>query len=202
MSNVPAPGWGPPQPAVPPPPPAAPPLPAPGAQPAPPPPPNAPFPGYQYPPGYAAVAQQVPQVARPPRPDTKVAAWLMMAGAVVVAVGCFLPWLDAGPFSVNGFDDLSLFDDEAPSGYVFMFFAAVMVGFGITTLAAKRLLPIMIIGIVIGSFSLLGAIAELADYNDLPIDLGPGLPVVLAGSALALAGAIAGCSRRRQWPAS
>ena len=194
MSNVP-PGWRPPGAPPPPPPPQGPPL---GVPPAPPP------TGFGSPQGYAPGGFGVPPgyaPARPPRPDTKVAAWLMIAGAIVIAVGCFLPWLTFRGESFNGFDDLSgPFDDESATGIVFMFFAVVMLAFGITTIAAKRLLPIMIIGIVVAAFSTLGAIAEYSDYDDaFSGDMGAGLPVVALGSALALAGAIAGCSVRRRW---
>lgn len=158
--------------------------------------------GYGMPPGYGP--------AQPPRPDTKVSGFLMLGGALVIAIGCFLPWLSVvGDESFNGFDnvfdDLFLGSDQEPSGYVFMFLAAVMLGFGITTLAAKRLLPIMIIGIVVASISLLGSLAEYSDYRDVAgggrFDTGAGLPVVILGSAIALGGAIAGCSKRRRWPA-
>lgn len=200
MSNNP-PHWQPPPPpgpTPPPPPPQGPPLSRhPGAAPPP--------PGF-VPGGYAQGGNGIPPgygPAQPPRPDTKVAAWLMLAGAVIVAVGCFIPWLSGSGDSVNGFDDLRIdFDDEAASGFVFMFFAVVMLAFGITTLAAKRLLPIMIIGIVVASVSVLGSLAEYSDYRDFAdifgADVGPGLPIVILGSAVALGGAIAGCAKRRR----
>jgi len=149
------------------------------------------------PPGYGP--------GQPPRPDTKVAGYLMLGGALVIAIGCFLPWLSVvGDESFNGFDEVFLSSDDEPSGYVFIFLAAVMLGFGITTLAAKRLLPIMIIGIVVASISLLGSLAEYSDFRDVAIgrrvDTGGGLPIVILGSAIALGGAIAGCSKRRRWP--
>jgi len=180
----------------------------PSATPPPPPPPQgpplsgyalgAPPPNMPYPPGYAP--------ASPPRPDSRVAALLMLVGALVITAGCFLPWLSGRGRDFNGFDDLTgSFDDEAASGYVFVFFAAILLAFGITTLAAKRLLPIMIIGIVVAAISLVGSLAEYSDYRDLAAfidaDTGAGLPVVILGSALALGGAIAGCAQRRRWPA-
>jgi len=84
---------------------------------------------------------------------------------------------------------------------VFIFLAVVMLGFGITTLAAKRLLPIMIIGIIIAAFSALGALGVYADYDDkygTVADMGAGLPVVAIGSLVALAGGIVGCAKRRR----
>lgn len=141
---------------------------------------------------------------KPPRPSTTVAGVLMLAGAVVMAIGCFLPWLSGGGESVNGFDQIrSSGDNDAASGVVFVFLAVVLLAFGITTLAAKRILAIMIIGIVVASLCLLGALGEFSDYNDFAdrvgIDIGAGLPVVMIGSAVGLAGAIAGCAKRRRW---
>lgn len=191
-----------------------------GATPPPPPPPQgpplssyplgAPSPNSAFPPGYAERGYGAPPgygPASPPRPDTKVAGFLMLAGAVVITIGCFVPWLSGRGSSVNGFDDLTgSFDDEAASGYVFVFFAVILLAFGITTLAAKRLLPIMIIGIVVAALSVVGSLAEYSDYRDLAdselieADTGPGLPIVILGSAIALGGAIAGCAQRRRWP--
>jgi hypothetical protein len=125
----------------------------------------------------------------------------MIGGGVAGAIGCFLPWLTFRGLSVNGFDDLTgPLDDEPATGGLFIVLAVVMFGFGITTLAARRLLPIMIIGIVVAAFGTLGAIAEYSDYDDSFIgDMGPGLPVVVLGSAVALAGAIVGCAKRKRW---
>jgi hypothetical protein len=129
----------------------------------------------------------------------------MIGGAVLIVIGCILPWLSARGSSLNGFDEFialsdNPFESQTP-GPMFVFFAAVMAGFGITTLAAKRLLAIMIIGIVVGAFTVLAGAAELAHYSDYAEggrSLGAGLPVVLAGSLATLAGAIAGCARRRR----
>lgn len=126
----------------------------------------------------------------------------MLAGAVVIGIGCFIPWMSAGDFTVNGFDDVSasLDDDAVATGPVFIFFALVLVGFGIATLAAKRILPIMIIGIVIGAFSALGALGVHSDYDDkYALDMEAGLPVIAIGSAIGLVGAIVGCAKRRRW---
>jgi len=126
----------------------------------------------------------------------------MLVGAVVVGVGCFVTWITDGSTSYNGFDDIGGgFDDDAATGPVFIFFAVVMLGFGITTLAANRLLPIMIIGIIIAAFSALGALGVYADYDDkygTVADMGAGLPVVAIGSLVALAGGIVGCAKRRR----
>lgn len=126
----------------------------------------------------------------------------MLVGAVVVGVGCFIPWMTSEGERVNGFDNIGgRLDDDAATGPVFIFFAVLMLGFGIATLAAKRLLPIMIIGIVVAAFSALGALGVYSDYDDkygAIADMGPGLPVVAIGSLVALAGAIVGCAKRRR----
>ena len=75
----------------------------------------------------------------------------------------------------------------------------------ITTLAAKRILAIAVIGIVAASFCLLISAAQLADYSDFAdselfdADVGAGLVVTVLGSLVALAGAIITCARRRRW---
>lgn len=124
----------------------------------------------------------------------------MIVGAVVAVIGCFLPWLDSGFDSINGFDEGP---DDAALGGGIVFFALVLVGMGITTVAAKRILPIAIIGIVAAALCLLVGAAQLADYSDYAdfagIDLGAGLPVVVLGSLVGLAGAIVTCAKRRRW---
>lgn len=204
MSNPPS--WQPPGPpgSPPPPPPPSPQQPPIGAFPGVPP----PQPGFPYPPSIAPGAYGAPPgygQGKPPRPETNVAGILMLVGAVVIGIGCFIPWIESGGESFNGFDDITGgFDDDAATGPVFLFLGLVLVGFGITTLAAKRVLPIMIIGIVAAAFSALGALGVYSDYDDkygAIAEMGPGLPVVAIGSVVGLAGAIVGCAKRRRWPA-
>ena len=78
-------------------------------------------------------------------------------------IGCFLPWLTIADATINGFDEGP--GEDAGSSAV-VFFAVVLVAMGITTLAAKRILAIAVIGIVAASFSLLISAAQLADYSD------------------------------------
>jgi hypothetical protein len=141
--------------------------------------------------------------AKPPRPGSPVGGWLMIVGALVAGLGAFLPWLTDTIFGdINGFDEGP--DDAALGGGV-IFFGLVLLGMGITTLAAKRILPIAIIGIVSAALLLLVGAAQLADYSDWTdfpgndAEIGPGLPVVVLGSLVALAGAIVTCARRRKW---
>lgn len=130
----------------------------------------------------------------------------MLAGGAVTVIGCIVPWLTFSGGSLNGFDEFLGLDDNPfetqTPGPMFVLIAVTMAAFGVTTLAAKRLLPIMIVGIVIGAFSLLAALVELDHYGDYATggtSLGAGLPIVAVGSAAALAGAITGCSKRRRW---
>ena len=124
-------------------------------------------------------------------------------GAVIAAIGCFLPWLTITGTEINGFDEAP--GEDASLGPAVIFFVVVLVAMGITTLAAKRILAIAIIGIVAASFSLLISAAQLADYSDfadseLPdTEVGAGLVVVVLGSLIALAGAIVTCAKRRKW---
>ena len=187
-----------------------PPPPPPGRPSAPPPPPGSPpgvpAVGYGTPPGYPAPGYGTPPVlvgaAKPPRPASPIGGVLMIAGAVIAAVGCFLPWLTIADTTINGFDEGP--DDAALGGGV-IFFALVLLGMGITTLAAKRILPIAIIGIVAATLCLLVGAAQLADYSDFAdvpffdAEIGPGLVVVVLGSLVALAGGIVACAKRRKW---
>ena len=127
----------------------------------------------------------------------------MIAGAIVAIIGCFPPWLTIADASINGFDEAP--GEDAALGPAVIFFALVLVAMGVTTLAAKRILAIAVIGIVAASFSLLISAAQLADYSDFAdselfdADVGAGLVVTVLGSLVALAGAIITCARRRRW---
>lgn len=145
-----------------------------------------------------------------PRPHVPVAAALMLAGAGVAVLGCVLTWgtfpdsVEAVgvPRSFNGFTE---FGGESRDGPIFAVFAVIVAAFGITTLTAKRLLPIMIIGIVVAAFGALAGIVDFADVNNVDGEIpaafeptaGPGLPVVVIGFLVALGGFIAGIAKRR-----
>ena len=177
-----------------------PPLPPPPSRPTAPPPPPGPYGG---PVGYTGAAYGVPPpvfvATRPPRPATPVGGVLMVAGAGIVGVGCFLPWLEVLNESINGFDEGP---DDVALGPGLIFLALVVFGMGITTLAAKRILAIAIIGIVAAAFCLAAGAAQLADYSDFADfvggDIGAGLVVVVVGSLIALAGAIVTTAKRRR----
>jgi hypothetical protein len=123
----------------------------------------------------------------------------MIGGAVVMIIGCFLTWFTIRGVDVNGFTDLG---DEDRDGPAFFGFAVILAAFGITTLAARRLLPIAILAVVLASFATIFALADYGDINDLEdlgfADGGPGLPVVIVGSLIALAGGIVALAKRRR----
>ena len=117
----------------------------------------------------------------------------------MITLGALLPWFEIAGESFNGFSDIG---GEVKDGPAFVFFAIILAGFGLTTLAAGRLLPIAILAVVIASFSTLAAIVDWADVRDVAdfvgASTGPGLPVALVGSLLALAGSIVAVATRRR----
>jgi hypothetical protein len=176
-----------------------------------------PSPAYpQYPNAYAYGSDHsdssygAPAVAVARRPAIGAQAATMLAGAAVVVLGCALTWLTLPevyaasgiPQRWNGFTDVA---GDAKDGYVFTVLAVIVAAFGITSLAAKRLLPVMITGIVLAGFGLVAAIVDVADITGIEglppgfePSLGPGLPVVIAGFALSIGGFIAGLATRKQ----
>ena len=142
---------------------------------------------------------------KPPPPPCPIGAWLMIAGGVVMGIGCFLPWLTIEGDSFNGFTDGG--GDEASDGWLFITLGVILLGFGIATLAAKRLLPIAILAVVFAALGVLGALADLGDANDIidiagafdsDASIGAGLPIVLVGSLVGLAGGIVALATRRR----
>ena len=141
---------------------------------------------------------------KPPRPRTTAAALLMLIGGCHDRRGGPAVDLRFGQ-GLQRFRrvDIGCFQRGRPPGGFFVLLGVVLIGFGIATLAAGRVLPIMIIGIVFAAFAVLVTITHLADYVDVTdttsASLGPGIIVTMLGSAAALAGAIAGCATRRKW---
>lgn len=199
----------PPSPTPPPPPPGgfgAPPAPF-GAPGAPTPPPAA---GWYGPPGAAGYPLPAAPTAGQ-RPKVVVGSVLLIAGGVLLIVGSFLNWAKVSlggigfDMSFNGFGS----GDETKDGPVFVFFALVLAGFGITMLAARKVLAVSILAVVFASLAVLVAIADLKDVSDLAAELGvfgstvdvqigPGLWVVLIGAVMSLAGGIATLAVRRK----
>lgn len=149
---------------------------------------------------------------KPPRPNVRVGALLMIIGAVVTAICTALPWLKVDGANGNGFDDyFSNRDGELKilqgPGKIWIFFAVVVVGLGIALYLAGRVLAVAIIGIVfaaIGAFFVLGSITIASDNKDLASAAGNdaslqfGLYLGIVGMLVALAGAITATAKRRR----
>ncbi len=149
--------------------------------------------------------------ASPARPSIPVAAWLVIVGAALVGLGSVLTWgtfpaeVEAFgiPRSFNGFTEL---EGESRDGPFFAVFAAILAGFGLTMLLAKRLVPILIIGMVLAGFGLVASVIDLVDVANpdsivraaLDPDVGPGLPLVVGGFAVVLGGLVLGVSTGNQ----
>jgi hypothetical protein len=155
--------------------------------------------GYAPPPGYAPYPTAPAQ--KPPRPAVPNAAYLLIAGGVLMIIGSALNWFSLAGEDFNGFSKIG---DSQKDGPAFVFFAVVAIGAAITFLAAKRVLAVAIIACVLEAFAMFAAIADLSDVNDFSdlfgdaVSTGPGLYVVLLGSLLALAGSIVALSKRRR----
>ena len=160
---------------APPPPPNVPPPPPPGAGPA--------WSSAGGPVPLAPPPQWATQTA-PPRPKAPTAAWLLIGGAVVMVLGSFLTWFTIGGEDITGFSELGGEDRDGPA---FVVFAVILAGFGITTLLARRLLPIAILAVVFAGFSSIFALVDYGDISDLEdvglVEAGPGVPIVIVGDA-------------------
>lgn len=174
----------------------------------------------QQPPAYGAAAPGYGQPAagfgpapfsdstvKGPRPRVPVGAILMIAGAVIAILATLLPWASFDNESLNGYDDFVLFSDDGlqrlSNPAVFNVIGAViMLGLGIATLAAGRVLAVTIIGIVSGVLGILGGLIVLvliADFTDsFGLSLGIGVILQPIAPIVSLAGAIIATAKRRK----
>ena len=97
---------------------------------------------------------------------------------------------------------------ESKDGPFFAVFAALLAGFGLTLLIARRVAAVLILGAILAVFGAIAAVVDLLDVADpdgvpaaLQPSVGVGLPVVVGGFVLAFAGVDrrppGGTSRRR-----
>lgn len=184
-------------PGVPPPPAGA--APSPFAAPAPPPPPSYSMPPYGVS-GYPVMASG----SKPPRPAVTVGAALLVGGAALMILGSFLTWFTILGTSYNGFSGGD--DGGSKDGPIFLVLGLLLLGFGIAQLAARKVLAIGIVAIIVAVSGLFAVLFDLSDVSDsvdiadsIGIDAssGPGLWIILIGSMIALAGAIATVAKRR-----
>ena len=165
---------------------------------------TAPYAGYPpagYPPGFGVVP------VKPPRPEVKVGAILLIVGGVGLVLGSLLGWVTIEGQSFNGFSRESIsIDGGENGGPALSFLAVVIAGFGIAQLAARRVLAVAILAVVFASFALLGVLAEMGNVSD-AIELtelfgaeaswGPGMPVLGLSALVGLGGAVATLAKRR-----
>ncbi|HQY13277.1 MAG: hypothetical protein KAY11_18100 [Ilumatobacteraceae bacterium] len=146
--------------------------------------------------------------AKPPRPAVKGGSMLLIAGGVGLVIGSLLPWVTVAGQRFNGFADepISL-DGGSNGGPAMAFLAALLIGFGIAQLAARKVLAVAILAVVCASFAVIGTLAEMGDVADVVqfADLldaesswGLGVPVLAMGSLVGLGGAIATLAKRRR----
>jgi hypothetical protein len=146
--------------------------------------------------------------SKPPRPAVRVGSVLLVIGGLGLVAGSLLDWVTIGGERFNGFsDDVLTLDDGSNGGPAFVFFAVLLVGFGIAQFAARKVLAVAIIAVVVASFALLGVLAEVSDMSDAvrfgelfgaPASWGPGVPVLALAAMISLAGAITTLAKRRR----
>lgn len=131
------------------------------------------------------------------RRPVPLAAWLMIAGAALLIIGAFLPWFTIGDTSISGMDEIG---GESRDGPVFVGIGVIIAVLGVVTLVWKRTLGVLIAALVVGAFALLAGVIDLSDIQELQdffdVEAGIGLPVIIVGSALAMAGSIVGIAKR------
>lgn len=151
---------------------------------------------------------------KPQRPPVVVGSVLLILGGALMVVGSFLNWLSVDAPTLTSFGvDLSFNgfggEGETKDGPVFVFLAVVLVAFGVTMLAAKKVLAVAILSVVVASLALLAAYVDVKDVRDsidelktldnaITATMGPGLWVVLAGAVVGLVGGIATLAVRRK----
>lgn len=113
--------------------------------------------------------------------------------------GSILHWFDLDNVTFNGFTS-GLDGVTNVRGGIFDVVGAVVLGFGITQLLARRVVALGIIGAVLSAIGLLVGLKALSDVNDLvdfgrlfgaDVSTGPGLYVAVAGGVLGTIGSIA-----------
>lgn len=137
------------------------------------------------------------------------APWVVVAGAGTAAIGCFLPWVTAtlplvGQVDVNGLDGFG-------DGWLILVAAVVALGMGLvlrrrpddmaaassSALAGLGALAISAISFV-AVLRRKAAVLEAADGFDVPVHVGSGIVLCLAGSLAVLVGGAVAVARARQ----
>ena len=147
---------------------------------------------------------ELPPQASTARPRATVAAITLLAGAGLAALGSVMTWatfpdavvVPGVPRTFNGFTELV---GESKDGPFFAGFAAILAAFGVTLLLARRVTALLLLGAILAGFGAVAAVIDLLDVADpdgvpaaLQPSVGVGLPVVVGGFVLALAGSLFG----------
>lgn len=141
---------------------------------------------------------------KPPRPDVKLGAILVMAGSLVSFIAVFLPWVSANGESQNGTGEFitSDFDFIENPGAAVIVFGVVTIGLGIALFFAGRVLAVAILAIVFASIALLvglGMVGIASDTSDfVGGSLGVGAILQPIAPLVTLAGSIVATAKRRR----
>ena len=140
-----------------------------------------------------------------PRPAVPVGAVLMVIGGAMAAVGSFLTWFTVEGEDFTGFSKSG--SGSVKDGPYFLVFGLALLGIGIALLLARKLLALTISGIVVAALTVIFALADLGDVNDVKkladvfdssFSTGPGLYLCVFGGLIALAGSIVATAKRRR----
>ena len=157
------------------------------------------------PPSFSPPTNPFATTEKPPAPPVTVGAGLLVLGGVLMIVGSFLNWFDFDGATFNGFTS-GLEDFTNVKGGIFDVLGALAVGFGVTQLAAKKILALGIIGAVTSAIGLIIGLKALSDVNDFvdlgrflgfDVSTGPGLYVATAGAIVATIGSLATIAKQR-----
>ncbi len=125
-----------------------------------------------------------------------------MAGAVIMIIGIYLPWLDEGGETRNGMDLFFTTDGDILDGpgQAVLVFAVILLGLGIALFFAGRVLAVAIIAIVMAAIAELVGLGMVGIANEdvLGGDLGIGVILQAIAPLGALAGSIAATAKRRR----
>lgn len=119
--------------------------------------------------------------------------------------GSVLNWFDLDGATFNGFTS-GLEEFTNVKGGIFDVLGALAVGFGVTQLAAKKILAVGIIGAVTSAVGLIVGLKALSDVSDLvdfgqllglDVSTGPGLYVATLGAVVAMVGSLATVAKQR-----
>lgn len=154
---------------------------------------------------------------------------MLLVAVAVVVLGCFLPWVTSSGGDLNGFDNYYCDDSFECFGSTFtvdgrgefnedvtqlespavlaMIGAVLLAAFGITLVAAGRVLAIAIIALIASSLGVLAALLFIAVANGTEYvestsvgadGIGIGVILQLLGALLALAACIVTLVQRRR----